>query len=71
MEIIQNPWFILFTGINILALIIVGIRLHFKNRYKPSLFERLRDSGIHPTIRKSVDPSDLKGGDNNSSNNNH
>jgi len=35
----------------------------------PTLLEKLRNSGIHPTIRKPPKSSDLKGDDKNRNNN--
>jgi hypothetical protein len=39
--------------------------LYLKKEDKPSLMEKLRNSGIHPTIRKPPKSSDLKGKDQN------
>ena len=36
----------------------------------PTLLEKLRNSGINPTIRTPPKPSDLKGGDTDDSNQN-
>jgi len=36
---------------------------------EPTLLEKLRNSGIHPTIRKPPKSSDLKGEDKNQTNN--
>jgi len=63
MDFLTNPWFIAITIINILALIYLAIKFHYNPKNKPLLFERLRDAGIHPTIRTPQKPSDLKGGD--------
>ena len=60
MDFLTNPWFIAITIINILALIYLAIKFHYNPKNKPLLFERLRDAGIHPTIRKPQKPSDLK-----------
>ena len=72
MELFTNPWFIIFTAINIIATIYLAIKFYY--RYKkdePSLYEKLRNAGIHPTLRKPIKENDLKGGNtnNNSSNN--
>ncbi len=64
MELLTNPWFIIFTAINIVATIYLAIKFYY--RYKkdePTPYEKLRNAGIHPTIRKSPKPSDLKGDD--------
>ena len=69
MELLTNPWFIIFTAINILVTIYLAIKFYY--RYKkdePTLYEKLRNSGIHPTIRKPTKPSDLQE-DGNSNNN--
>jgi hypothetical protein len=64
MELFTNPWFILFTLINIIATIYLAIKFRYKSKNEPTLLEKLRASGIHPTLRN---PPDLKGED--SSNN--
>ncbi len=63
MEFLTNPWFILFNVLNILALIYLAIKFHYKTKKKLPLFEKIRSAGIFPTIRKPPKPSDLKGGD--------
>lgn len=63
MELLTNPWFIVFTGINIAVLIYLAIKFYYNAKEKPLLFERLRAQGIHPTIQKPPKPSDLKGGE--------
>jgi len=63
MDFLTNPWFIAITVINILVLIYLAKRFHYKPKNEPTLFERLRAAGIHPTIRTPPKPSDLKGGD--------
>ncbi len=67
MEFLTNPWFIIFTAINIIATIYLAIKFYFKNKDKPTLYEKLRNAEIHPTIRKPPKPSDLQ----EDSNNNH
>ena len=68
MELLTNPWFILFTAINIIALIYLAIKYRCKYKNKPTLYEKLRNAGIHPTIRKPPKSSDLQ--EDNTSNNN-
>jgi hypothetical protein len=63
MELLTNPWFIVFTIINILATIYLAIRFYYRTKDEPTLFEKLRASGIFPTIRIPPKPDDLKGGD--------
>jgi len=69
MELLTNPWFIVFTALNILALIYLAIKFRYKSKKKVLLFEKLRKAGIHPTIRKPPKASDLKGGDTKENNN--
>jgi hypothetical protein len=70
MELFTNPWFIVFTGINILATIYLAIKFYYRTKDDPTLFEKLRASGICPTLRTPPKPSDLKG-DNTNNNQNH
>ena len=65
MELLTNPWFIVFTALNILALIYLAIKFRYKSKKKVLLFEKLRAAGIHPTIRKPPKASDLKENDTN------
>ena len=58
MELFTNPWFILFTLINIIATFYLAIKFYYRTKDEPTLFEKLRASGICPTLRK---PPDLKG----------
>ena len=58
MEFLTNPWFILFNILNIIALIYLAIKFHYKAKNEPTLLDRFRSAGIHPTLRK---PPDLKG----------
>jgi len=60
MELLTNHWFLIFTGINIIALMILIKKFQFKGEKTPSLYEILREAGIFPTIRKPVNPDDLK-----------
>ncbi len=71
MDFLTNPWFIAITVINILALIYLAKKFHYKPKNAPTLFEKLRAAGIFPTIRKPPKPSDLKGGDTDCNQNNN
>ena len=68
MEFLTNPWFILFTVLNIVAMIYLAIKFYYKTKDEPTLLDRLRSAGIHPTLRK---PSDLKGDTNSNNQNNN
>jgi hypothetical protein len=53
MDLISNPWFIVFTALNILITIIIGIRfirVH-KKKNKYSFIDLLTKQGISPNIR--------------------
>ena len=63
MELFTNPWFIVFTALNIVALIYLAIKFYHKSKEEPLLFDRLKDADVHITIRTPPKPSDLKGGD--------
>jgi hypothetical protein len=71
MELFTNPWFILFTLINIIATFYLAIKFYYRTKDEPTLFEKLRDSGICPTLRTPPKPSDLKGGDTSNNQNNN
>jgi len=71
MELLTNPWFILFNVLNIIALIYLAIKFHYKTKKKVPLFEKLRSAGIFPTLRTPPKPSDLKGGETNCNQNNN
>jgi hypothetical protein len=60
MNFLTNSWFILFTVINICALIYLAIKYYCKDKNEPTLIEKLRTAGIFPTIRKPPKASDLK-----------
>ncbi|MCD4678587.1 MAG: hypothetical protein K8S18_21750 [Desulfobacula sp.] len=62
MELFSNPWFILFTALNIVALIYLAIKFYYKNKEEPLLFDRLKDADVHITIRTPPKPSGLKEG---------
>jgi len=64
MELFTNPWFIVFTGLNIVAMVFLAIKFYYKNKKEePLLFDRLKDADVHITIRTPPKPSDLKGDD--------
>ena len=71
MELLTNPWFIVFNAVNIIGLIYLVIKYRCKYKHKPTLYKKLRNVGIHPTLRKPIKENDLKGGNtnNNPSNN--
>ena len=60
MELLTNPWFIVFTALNIVATIYLAIKFYYRAKEEPTLFEKLRASGICPTLRTPPKPSDLK-----------
>ncbi len=60
MELLTNPWFIVVTAINIAATIYLAIKFYYRSKEEPTLFEKLRATGIFPTVRKPPKPSDLK-----------
>jgi hypothetical protein len=63
MELFTNPWFIVFTGLNIIAMVYLAIKFYYKNKKEePLLFDRLRDADVHITIRTPPKSPDLKGG---------
>jgi hypothetical protein len=53
MQFLSNPWFIIFTAINIIATIYLAIKFYYRTKEEPPLFERLRNSSIF-TAKKSV-----------------
>ena len=62
MEFLTNPWFIVVTVINIVAMVFLSIMFHFKNKtYESMLFDRLRDAEININIRKPIHPSNRDG----------
>ncbi len=59
-----NPWFIVFTVINIGAIIFLSIMFYYKSKtYEPMSFDRLRDVDVNITIKTSPKQSDFKGDD--------
>lgn len=56
MNFITNPWFILFTVLNILFMIYFGIKLYHKPEKPFSLLKKLHEQGIFPTLRKPFKP---------------
>ena len=69
MELFTNPWFIGFTAINIVATIYLAIKFYYRSKDEPTLFEKLRSTGIFPTIRKPPKSSDLEEGGETKNNN--
>jgi hypothetical protein len=64
MELFTNPWFIIFTALNIIAMVYLAIKFYYKNKKEePLLFDRLKDADVHITIRTPPKTSDLKGDD--------
>jgi hypothetical protein len=53
MEIFTNPWFIIFTAINIIATIYLAIKFYYRTKEEPPLFDRLQSSSIF-TAKKST-----------------
>ena len=71
MELLTNPWFIVFTVINIIATVYLAIKFYYRTKDEPTLFEKIRSAGIFPTIRKPINPDDLKGGNTSNNQNNN
>ncbi len=71
MELLTNPWFIIFTALNILALIYFAIKFYNESKDKPLLFEKLRDQGINLTVRTPPDLSQQKEDETNCNPNNN
>jgi len=59
--IFNKPMVITITAIIVIAIIYFVVKFYYKIKNEPSLYERLRKAGIHPTIRKPPKYSDLKG----------
>ncbi|MFH2060494.1 MAG: hypothetical protein ABIJ59_16545 [Pseudomonadota bacterium] len=60
MELFTNPWFIVFTGINIAVMIFLAIKFYRKNKKDDRLlFDRLKDAEINISIKKPIHSSDL------------
>jgi hypothetical protein len=53
MEFLTNPWFIIFTAINIIVTIYLVIKFYYRTKEEPPLFDRLRASSIS-TAKKST-----------------
>ena len=62
---LTNPWYILIMFAIVAFVIYYAKNLYLKKEDKPSLLEKLRNPGIHPTIRKPPKPADLEGEDQN------
>ena len=60
MEFLFNPWFIAIIVIIIFAVISQVLRSYYKPQKNSSIFDRLKDAEINITIRKPINPSDLK-----------
>jgi len=52
-------------------MICYAIKIYYKIKNEPSLYERLRNAGIHPTIRMPPKHSDQKEEEPNSNNRNN
>ena len=66
---LTNPWYILIMFAIVALVIYYAKNLLLRKKDDPTLLEKLRNSGIHPTIRKPPKSSDLKGEDKNQNNN--
>jgi len=62
---LTNPWYILIMFAIVAFVIYYAKNLLLRKKDDPTLLEKLRNSGIHPTIRKSPKSSDLKRDDKN------
>jgi len=62
MEFLTNPWFIIFTAINIIATIYLIIKFYYRNKAEPPLFDRLRASSIFTAKKpaKEKQPKKIK-----------
>jgi hypothetical protein len=67
---ITNPWYILIMFAIVAFVIYFAKNILLRKEDDPTLLEKLRNSGINPTIRTPPKPSDLKGGDTDDSNQN-
>ncbi|MCD4678588.1 MAG: hypothetical protein K8S18_21755 [Desulfobacula sp.] len=68
---LTNPWYILIMFAIVAFVIYYAKNILLRKKNDPTLLEKLRNFGIHPTIRKPPKPSGLKGGDTNNSQNNN
>ena len=59
MEFLSNPWFIVFTAINIIATIYLAIKFYYRSKEEPPLFDRLRASSVF-TAKKPVKENNPK-----------
>ena len=66
---LTNPWYILIMFAIVAFVIYFAKNLLLSKENDPTLLEKLRSSGINPTIRKPPKPSDLKGDDSSKDNN--
>jgi len=53
MQLLSNPWFIIFTVINIIATIYLAIKFYYRTKEEPPLFDRLRASSIFTAKKPS------------------
>ena len=68
---LTNPWYILIMFAIVALVIYFAKNLLLRKKDDPTFFEKLRASGIHPTLRKPINPDDLKGGDTSNNQNNN
>ncbi len=59
---LTNPWWILVMFAIVAIVIYFAKNLYLRNKNDHTLNEKLKNAGIHPTIRKPFNPSDKKGG---------
>jgi hypothetical protein len=62
MELFTNPWFIVFTAINIITTIYLVIKFYYRTKKEPPLFDRLRASSIFTAKKpeKENNPKKIK-----------
>ncbi len=60
---LTNPWYIMIMFAIVAFVIYFAKNLYLKKEDGPTLFEKLRNFGIHPTMRKPPKSSDLEGDD--------
>ena len=68
---LTNPWYILIMFAIVAFVIYFAKNLLLRKKDDSTLLEKLRNSGIHPTIRTPPKPSDLKGDDTSNNQNNN
>jgi len=52
MQLLTNPWFIIFSMLTLIVLIYLAIRLYRYKKNKSTLFEELKKSSINPANEK-------------------